>query len=161
VLILIASALTLTRGLQRLYQAAYGLAPLGLRGTGWGLLWLALLPIFLEVRALESAVTHGVLEAAVAIGLGAVCWTGTPWVLLGRRLPFRTLLPGGLFTAAAMSVLAVASIVYMPHSVGTSAARYGLIGVAFAMLGWLIACGFALVGTAAAGAVLVRRGPGS
>jgi membrane protein len=158
VLLLIASALTLTRGLQRLYQAAYGLDSLGLRGTGWGLIWLALLPVFLEVRALEAAVADGLVDAAVAIALGAVCWTMTPWLLLGRRLPWRTLLPGGLITAMAMSVLAVASIIYMPHSVGTSAARYGVIGVAFAILGWLVACGFALVGSAAAGAVLVRRG---
>src|SRR3954447_26609865 len=158
VLLLVVSALTLTRGLQRLYQAAYGLPPLGLRGTKWGLLWLALVPVFLEVRALEAAVTHGLLEAASAIAAGAACWTITPWLLLGRRLPLRVLLPGGLLTAVAMSALAVGSIVYMPHSVGTSAARYGLIGVAFAILSWLIVCGFALVGTAAAGAVLVKRG---
>jgi membrane protein len=158
-MILVASALTLTRGLQRTYQAAYGLPSLGMRArTGWGLLWLALVPAFLEVRALEATVTDGVLEAVFAIAAGAFCWTITPWLLLGRRLPWRVLLPGGLLTAAAMSALAVASIVYMPHSVGTSAQRYGVIGVAFAMLGWLIACGFALVGTAAAGAVLVKRG---
>jgi membrane protein len=158
VLLLIASALTLTRGLQRLYEAAYGLPALGLRGTKWGLMWLALVPVFLEVRALEASVTHGLVEAVLAIAAGAACWTITPWLLLGRRLPMRVLLPGGLFTAVAMSALAVCSIIYMPHSVGTSAARYGLIGVAFAILSWLIVCGFALVGTAAAGAVVVRRG---
>ena len=159
VLLLIASALTLTRGLQRLYEAAYGLPALGLRGTKWGLLWLALAPVFLEVRALEAAVTDGLVEAVLSIAAGAACWTITPWLLLGRRLGLRVLLPGGLLTAVAMSALAVASIVYMPHSVGTSAARYGVIGVAFAILSWLIVCGFALVGTAAAGAVIARRDP--
>lgn len=159
-LLLVASALTLTRGLQRLYQAAYGLPPLGLRGTKWGLMWLALVPAFLEVRTLEASVTRGLLEAVLAIAAGAVCWTLTPWLLLGCRLPIRVLLPGGLLTAVAMSALAVGSIVYMPHSVGVSAARYGVIGVAFAILSWLIVCGFALVGSAAAGALLVGRGGG-
>lgn len=158
VVILVASALTLTRGLQRLYEGAYGLPALGLRGTRWGLMWLVLVPVYLEARALVGSISHGVLEATVAILLGAAAWTITPHVLLGRRLAWRVLLPGGLLTAAAMSALAIASVVYMPHSVGTSAAQYGLIGVAFAILGWLILCGFALVGTAAAGAVLVRRG---
>ena len=159
VLLLLASALTLTRGLQRLYQGAYGLPPLGIRGTPWGLLWLALIPVYLELRSLSAMVSDGLLSTVIALVLAAVAWTATPYVLLGRRLEWRLLLPGGLLTALAMTAVAVASIVYMPHSVGTSAERYGLIGVAFAMLGWLVGCGFVLVGTAAAGAVLVKRGP--
>ena len=105
-----------------------------------------------------AAISHGVLSTVLALMLAAAAWTATPYVLLGRRLHWRLLLPGGLLTAAAMSALAVASIVYMPHSVGSSASRYGVIGVAFALLSWLVGCGFVLVATAAAGAVLVRRG---
>jgi membrane protein len=158
VLLLIASALTLSRGLQRLYASAYGLPPLGVRGTPWGLLWIALIPIFLEARTLVAAAADGPLDAALEIAVGAVCWTATPYLLLGRRLSWHVLLPGGLLTALAMSLIAVASVVYLPHSVGSSASQYGLIGVAFALLSWLIVCGFALVGTAAAGAVVVKRG---
>jgi membrane protein len=158
-ILLVASVLTLSRGLQRLYQSAYGLPSVGWRGTPWGLLWLALVPLFVELRHLMSMVSHGVFAAVFAVGLAAVGWTVTPYVLLGRRLSWSVLLPGGLLAGAAMSALTVGSIVYMPHSVASSAAQYGLIGVAFAILGWLIACGFVLVGTATAGAVLVRRGP--
>ena len=43
-LLLAASGLTLTRGLQRLYQSAYDLPSLGVRGTPWGALWLLLIP---------------------------------------------------------------------------------------------------------------------
>jgi membrane protein len=156
IVLLAASALTLTRGLQRLYQSAYGLPSMGLRAAWWGLLWIALFPAFLELRSLLATVTHGLLAAALSIALGAVAWTVTPYLLLGRRLRWHTLLPGGLLTGLAMSALAVVSVVYMPHSVGSSAGQYGVIGVAFAILGWLIVCGFVLVGTAAAGAVLVR-----
>jgi membrane protein len=158
VLLLVASALTLTRGLQRLYAAAYGLPGLGVRGTPWGLLWLALVPTYLEARALIAPLFDGALAAAVAVALGAIGWTVTPYVLLGRRLGWRVLLPGGLLTAIAMSALAVGSILYMPRSFELSAGQYGLIGVAFALLGWLVVCGFVVVATAAAGAVIVRRG---
>ena len=99
----------------------------------------------------------GPLYRPRAVALGAIGWTVTPYVLLGRRLHWKVLLPGGLVTGAAMSVLAAGSVVYVPRSVASSAAHYGLIGVAFAFLGWLIACGFVLVGAAAAGAVLARR----
>jgi len=156
--LLVFSALTLARGLQRLYGAAYGLPSLGLRGTPWGLLWLLLIPVFLELRHLAATVSHDVVATVLAIAAAAVGWTVTPYVLLGRRLGWRTLLPGGVLTAVAMSVLAVASVIYVPRSVATSADHYGVMGVAFALLGWLIACGFVLVGSAAAGSVLVRRG---
>jgi membrane protein len=156
-ILLVASALTLSRGLQRLYQGAYGVPPLGLRGTPWGLLWLALIPVFLESRALVGAVVHGLLATVLGIAIAAAVWTVTPYVLLGRRLGWRVLLPGGLVTALAMSALAVATVLYLPHSVTTSAAQYGLIGVAFALLGWLVVGGFVLVGAAAAGAVLASR----
>jgi membrane protein len=159
IVLLIASALTLTRGLQRLYQNAYGLPSLGVRGMVWGLAWLALVPVFLEFRTLEASVLDGLIEAAITLGLAAVCWTLSPYLLLGRRLGWRVLLPGGLLTAAGMSALAVGSILYMPRSVGSSASQYGVIGVAFALMGWLVACGFVLVGTAAAGAVIVGRSP--
>jgi membrane protein len=158
VILVLFSALTLTRGLQRLYGTAYGLPSLGIRGTPWGLAWLALIPFFLEARHLIASISHNVLGTVLALALAAACWTVTPYVLLARRLPWTTLLPGGIVTALAMSALTVASIVYVPESVSTSAAHYGVIGVAFALLGWLVACGFVLVGSAAAGAVLVGRG---
>ena len=73
-----------TRGLQRLYQSAYGLRAVGVRGTPWGLLWLVLIPIFLEVRALVAMVSHGLLATVLAVALGAIGWTVTPYILLGR-----------------------------------------------------------------------------
>jgi membrane protein len=45
----------------------------------------------------------------------------------------------------------------MPHTVSDSAQLYGVIGVAFALLSWLVAAGFVLVGCAAAGAVAGER----
>jgi membrane protein len=156
-LLLAASGLTLTRGLQRLYQSAYDLPSLGVRGTPWGALWLLLIPLYLETRSLVAMLVHGLLGIVVSVAIAAAGWTLTPYVLLGRRLSWRVLLPGGIVTGVAMSVLAVASIIYLPHSVGASASQYGVIGVAFAILGWLIAGGFVLVGSAVAGGLLVRR----
>jgi membrane protein len=48
----------------------------------------------------------------------------------------------------------------MPRAVAESADRYGLIGVAFAFVSWLVAAGFTLVGSAAAGAVMAERRAG-
>ena len=40
IVILLLSALSFTRALQRLYIRAWGLGKLGLRGNAWGLLWI-------------------------------------------------------------------------------------------------------------------------
>jgi membrane protein len=67
-----------------------------------------------------------------------------------------------------MTALAGFSIVYLPHSLSSSAKQFGTIGVAFVMLSWLVLAGFVLVGSATGGAATLqwwdgrgRRFPGS
>ena len=159
VLLVIVSALSFARALQRLYELAFRLPPLGgVRGTPSSVLWLALIPAFVSVREVIDAIFGGLLLTVLTLGFGATLWTVTPFILLGRRLDWRRLLPTGVVTAVAMSGLSVATVIWMPHTVSESAARYGVIGVAFAMLSWLVAAGFVLVGSAAAGAVVSERG---
>jgi membrane protein len=158
VLLVIVSALSFARALQRLYEVAFGLEPLGgVRGTPSTLLWLALLPGFITAREVIGAIFPGVVGTVLSLTLAATLWTLTPFILLGRRLEWRRLVPTGLITAAAMSLLGVASLIWMPHTVAESAQLYGVIGVAFALLSWLVAAGFVLVGCAAAGAVAGER----
>jgi membrane protein len=158
ILLVIVSALSFGRALQRLYELAFGLPALGgLRGTPSAILWLALIPAFLTVHQVIEAIFGGVLAIVLDLAFAAVLWTVTPFILLGRRVDWRRLLPTGLVTAAAMSGLSVWTVIWMPHAVADSAERYGVIGVAFALLSWLVAAGFVLVGSAAAGAVLSER----
>jgi membrane protein len=153
VLVLV-SALSLARGLQRLYELSYKLSPVGVRGTLWHLLWIALLPLYLSLRPLVTGIAGGSWRVIGSLLLGSLAWLATPYVLLGRRLSWRRLLPGAILTDLGMSALGVVSIVYLPHSVSSSAGRYGTIGVAFALLSWLVLTGFVLVGAATGGAVL-------
>jgi membrane protein len=53
-----------------------------------------------------------------------------------------------------MTALAIGGMIYMPRSIATSASSYGTIGVAIALVTWLVVAGFVLVGCAAVGAVL-------
>jgi membrane protein len=158
VLLVVISALSFARALQRLYELSFGLRSRGgVRGTPSTILWLALIPAAITSREVISAIFDGVVGLTLGLVFGAVLWTVTPFILLGRRLDWRRLLPTGALTALSMSALSVASLIWMPHTVSDSAARYGLIGVAFALLSWLVAAGFVLVGAAAAGAVVAER----
>lgn len=152
-LLVLFSALALARALQRLYELCYELPAVGIRGTPWHLLWLALIPAYVSVRPLVSDLGGGAWHTIASLLLGVAAWLLTPYVLLGRRLPWRELLPGAVLTAVGMTVLMAFSLIYLPHSLTTSAKQFGAIGIAFALLSWLVLAGFVLVGTAAAGAV--------
>jgi membrane protein len=156
IVLVIVSSLSLARTLQRLYEVSYELPASGIRGTPWHLLWIALVPIYFTLRPLFSELAGGWWHVAGSLLLSACVWLLTPYILLGRRLKWLHLLPGAVFTALGMSALIGASLIYLPHSVSSSARHYGTIGVAFSLLSWLVLVGFVLVGTATAGAVAVE-----
>jgi membrane protein len=151
VALLVFSALSFTRALQRLYRLAWEQPSLGVRAAKWGLAWLAIAVAALTVRPVVLEGVHGVLRLALSLAMAAALWLVTPYVLLACRVSWRRLLPTALFTAVGMSALEVSSAVWMPRTVASSARQFGVIGVAFALLSWLVAAGFVLVAAAAAG----------
>lgn len=154
--LVLASGLSLARALQRLYELAYRLPAAGIRGTPWHLLWIILIPFYVSVRPLVAGLAGGWWHIVGSLLLGAVAWLLTPYVLLGRRMAWRRLLPGAVAASIGMTVLAGFSLVYLPHSITSSAKQFGTIGVAFALLSWLVLAGFVLVGAAAAGAAALQ-----
>ncbi|MET0973180.1 MAG: YhjD/YihY/BrkB family envelope integrity protein [Thermoleophilaceae bacterium] len=164
-LLVIVSALSFTRALQRVYERAWGLPSRGYRGTPAGLVWLAGLIVWVTVfggiREWLEDLGGPVVSVVVAISFGVTIALFTPYVLLARRLPWRKLVPTAILTAVATTALSVASVVYMPTAIDDSAARYGTIGVAIALVSWLVVIGFALTLSAAIGAVLGERDAGA
>lgn len=155
--ILVGAALSFTRALQRLYQLAFDQPSLGWRATKWGLIWLAFAAAITTIRPAVLSPFHGLTLLVLTIGAATLLWVVTPYLLLGRRLPWRRLMPVALLTAVGMTGMAVCSAIWMPRSVETSAEQFGTIGVAFAMLSWLIGAGVVLVLAAAGGALIDHR----
>ena len=160
VIILILSALSFTRALQRMYQRSYCTG-----GTTWkeqwrGLAWLGGFATFLIVSSpLKHALSDvgGVVFAlAVSTASGFAIWLCTPSILLGS-IGWRHLLPGALISAVLGAVLAAASGIYVPVVMTWSADRYGLIGVAFTIQSWLLAAAFVVVVGAVIGAVASEK----
>lgn len=152
--LLIVSALSFARALQRLYQLSWGQPSLGLKATKWGLIWLALVIAVLTLRPLIVSGIDGVVRLAISLAIGGAAWLLTPFVLLARRVAWRRLVPTALLTSAGMTALAACSAVWMPRTVATSAAQFGVIGVAFALLSWLVGAGMVLVLAASGGVVI-------
>jgi membrane protein len=157
VFLLIFSALAFTRALQRLYQLAWGQTSLGMRAAKWGLSWLGIIILWITLRPILLGWSHGVMRLLLSIGLSGLVWLVTPYVLLGRRISWQRLAPTALLTGIGMTALALGSAIWMPHSVATSAAQFGTIGVAFALLSWLVGYGLVLVIAASGGVVIEER----
>ena len=154
-LLVIISALSFSRGMQRLYEGAYRQPTLGMRNTGRGLMWLLMLVIYLSLRPLVADIFSGTFGRIFgSLALAAAVWTATPYLLLAGRLEWHDLLPGAGLTAIGMSALSVTSVIWFPRSISASADQFGAMGVAFALLSWLFAAACVLVVTATGGAVI-------
>jgi membrane protein len=161
VLLLVVSALSFCRALARLYEKAWRLAPRGMRSTPTHLIWLAVACVYTSIAEFLNTTAADWLgpvgRLAVAFVLSFLIWLWTPYVMLRRRVERRDLRWTGGLTATGMVAYSVGSLYNMPHAIEESAERFGTIGIAIAIVSWLIGVGFILVVGAAFGAVLAGR----
>jgi membrane protein len=156
--LLIGSALSFTRGLQRVYERAWRLDARGWYGTRAGLIWIASVVVwataFSAARDWLLDQTGPIGSLAILLAGDALLWLWSPWILLARRVAWRALVPSALLTAVAMTAFSIGSVIWMPEAISSSADHYGSIGIAISLVSWLVGAGFALTGCAAIGAVL-------
>jgi membrane protein len=166
-LILTSSVLSFARALERVYLDSWRLpAEHGaLRGR---LTWLAgfclYLAVITPVHSLLVSLSLPGFTGPVNAFFAAAMFVWTPYVLLGRRVAWRRLVPTGAISGAAMLAFGLGSVVVMPGIVTHNAARYGYIGVAFSMVTWLFAAAAVIIAAAVLGALIDqwRRGlPGA
>lgn len=143
VVIVLYSVLSFTRALQRVYLNVWRLHPQPFdalaRQVAWIFGFIVYSALLSPLRDLEHGHDLGVLYAVSAIALGAAFWVWTPYVLLGRRVQWRRLLPTGLLTAAGISLYSVGTALFLAAIFTRNAERYGLIGIAFGLVTWLFA----------------------
>jgi membrane protein len=157
VFLLLVSALSFTRGMQRLYEGVFDLEKLGIKNTPRALLWLFVITLFLAVRPLILGPLHGWISAAATLVFSTTLWVVTPYLMLGRRVSWRRLFPGAVLTAIGMAGVGIWSVIWMPHTLASSAGQFGLIGIGFALLTWLIAVAGVIVVTSTGGAMIADR----
>jgi membrane protein len=155
--ILLLSVVSFSRTLQSTYERAYGLEPSGFDGLPRSLLWIAALAVWLSLGSIRAEMKDWfgpALTAILSLGFAFVLWLWTPMILLGRRVPTGRLVPGALISGALLTVAIYASAVYMPILIESAARRYGLIGIAFSLQGWLLTIAGVIVAGAVVGSVL-------
>ena len=157
ILLLVISALSFTRGLQRLYEGAFRLPALGMRGTRYGLQWLFVMVVVLSIRPLVLGFLHNAAAAIATVALGVFLWLATPYLLLGKRLTWHRLMPAALLTTVGMTIYSATSFIWLPRTIESLSKQFGFIGISFALVSWLFAAGSVLVASASIGAVIDER----
>jgi membrane protein len=99
VVLLVVSALSFTRAMQRLYVRAWRLEKLGVRGNLWGLLWLAAFIAYWSLQPAIVSLVDGALGLAVSLALSTALWLCTPWLLVAKRVSWPRLLPQAVLSA--------------------------------------------------------------
>jgi membrane protein len=159
VLLLLFSLLSLTRSLQRAYEAAWELPAKGVRGTlhavtALGLLASALIVLSLLVGMVSHVPAGGLFAFVLRVLLSTAVWLVLQRLLLSRRVSFRRLLPGSVVAGAGSAVLSLYSALWMPRVIAKNSESYGIIGITFALLTWLIVVSFCIVVVAVVSAEL-------
>jgi membrane protein len=153
-LLVLYSTLAFTRALQRTFELTWGLPRRGMKGTGWGLLWIGAFALWWALFPTLDDGLPRVLRVVVALTGSFGLWLLTPYLLLSRRVPWRLLLLQAGLTAVGMSILGAGCAIYVPRAIESSADDFGAIGVAFTLLSVLWGGGFVLVTAAGIGAFL-------
>ena len=161
VVLTLLTATSFARALQRSYQLAWRLPPVGLRAAWRPLAMVVGLALYIELLFLFGRLVRGVpagsvLEDLVTFGGACALWTGAGWILLAGRVRPRLLAAGGLLTAIGFASLRRLSAFYLPTVVASNQQQFGLLGVAFTLFSWLSACSFIIVVATVVGAVLAE-----
>jgi membrane protein len=156
-LLLLISGTSFTRRFQRMYRAAYERKKEGIRSGVYSTLGLIvmLVEVFVlyGVRAVVAFLPFSwLLSLPLAIITGAMLWTSIPYLLLNRQVHWRRLVFGGVVASIATAAYSVASTIYMPETLERYTQEFGLFGVTIALIGWLLAIAFIVVGAASIGA---------
>ena len=154
--ILLFSVGSFSRSLQRLYELAWGLPPARrVRATVSGLGGVFLL---LGMLVLVGWIGHllGPAGVLVQVVVSVPLWVFILRIELGGRAALDDLLPAALLATIVQLAAGWWTHLYVPHLIAIDAARYGVIGVAFAIVAWLVIVAYVLVGTAVVGYQLSR-----
>lgn len=153
--LLVLAMLSFSRGIQRLFEQAWELRPLGVRNTANDLIWIAGLVVYLAFSWwIHGLIDHGRVQIVANAVLAPVTaifllWSGL--VLSAKRLERATLRPFAILGAVLLAGYLIGAALYLPHLFSSYASRYGVIGAVLAMISSLFGLMVVLVASAALG----------
>ncbi len=159
IVLLIIAATSFARALERSLRKIWHIPTIGIK-LGWR--WLATVAAVVVgiviVVATRIIVTGDgpmpVIEFVAEIALWSAVWWIASWIVVDRRISLRELLPGSLLAGVGFAVAGLFGRVFLPPILADSANRFGVLGMAFTYVGWLLVLACVLLVAATVGRVV-------
>ena len=94
-----------------------------------------------------------VIEFIAEVVLWGALWWIASWIVINRRVSLRELLPGSVLAGVGFAVAGLFGRVFLPPLLADSATRFGVLGMAFTYIGWLLVLACILLIAATVGRV--------
>lgn len=157
VLILLVSVNSFGRALQRTFEAAWRLPHRGpkraLRGAAGTLLLLTAIGGVALLGGLLAGLPGGRLVALpLQLAVSIPVWWLLTRLLLSLRVSWVATLPGAILSATSQVLVSWAGAIWVPILIERDSERYGVVGVAVALITWLVVIAFVAVASTVVGA---------
>jgi membrane protein len=86
-----------------------------------------------------------VIEFLAEVALWGLLWWIASWIVINRRVSLRELLPGSVLAGLGFAVAGLLGRFILPPLFADSARRYGVLGIGFTYIGWLLALAITLL----------------
>ncbi len=158
VVLLLIAATSFARALERSLRAIWRTPKVSIK-FAWR--WLAAviavvvgLAFIVAIRIiLRGDLPVSALEFIAEVVVWGVLWWTASWVVINRRVSLPELLPGSMLAGIGFAVAGVFGRVFLPPLFADSARRYGVLGVGFTYIGWLLVLTCILLTAATVGRV--------
>lgn len=161
VIIVLASATSLSRALTRAFAAIWDLPRPRIQVVNawrWVAVVMTLVIALILARAFTNATDGlpppGFWQIVASLIFDVAITVFVVWILLAGAVPVRNLVTGAMLFGFLMLFIRPASSHFLPLYLDSSANRYGSFGVAFTYIAWLYVISWCLLATHAIGAVI-------
>ena len=143
VALLVIAATSFARALERSLQAIWRTPKVSIKFAWRWLATIAAVVIGVALIVAMRVIVRGggaiaVFEFIAEVAIWTVLWWIAGWVVVNRRVSLRELLPGAVLAGVAFAIAGQVGRIVLPPILADAALRFGVLGLAFSYIGWLL-----------------------
>src|SRR4051794_33258570 len=143
VVLLVIAATSFARALERSVRTIWRTPQAGIRSAWRWIAAVAAVVLGLALVVATRILLRGdgplpVVEFIAEAVLWTLLWWIACWIVVNRGVPFRHLLPGSVIAGVGFAVAGLFGKAFLPPLLADSALRFGVLGMAFTYIGWLL-----------------------
>lgn len=165
VVVLIIAATSFARALERSFRAIWRTPKVSIKFAWRWLVAIVAVVIGVALIVTTRIIVQGggaipVFELIAEIAIWGALWWIAGWIVINRRVSLRALLPGAVLAGVAFAIAGQVGRVVLPPILAEAAVRFGILGLAFSYIGWLLVLSCTLLIAATAGRVVYLTSTG-